>query len=425
MLPAGAKAQESHPDLFATEVRRELRRVVESTAFRGSHRCTGFLEFVVTKALQGDAESLKERTLAVELFGRKAAADLAEDSIVRVGAREVRKRLAQYYLEEGAGDHVRIELPSGSYAPVFHEAGPRPPSPADAGVEPAVEPRPAKGLAAGRPRRLRLWLGVLAVAVAACAFVGWRWMGRPPSDFEIFWQPALSQSTPVIVAMAHPLVYHPSTRAKVLTDQKDGPTDLPFQRPVERDLLTASDFVPVLDQYTGFGDTVAVVRLGVLFAQRSRAVRVRLASKLDFNDLRDSATILVGGFTNRWTTELTKSFRFRFQYNEAGLPCIIDAKTGKNRWLLAKNDNGRSAEDYILIARVPNSESGRFIVILAGLTQYGTQEAGRILAEPDALVSVLKQLPSDWRQKNLELVLHSSVVGDAPTPPELAAWHVW
>jgi hypothetical protein len=423
MIPAGAKADESRADLFAAEVRRELQRILESAAFRGSHRCTGFLEFVVNKALNGDAESLKERTLAVELFGRKAAADLAEDSIVRVGAREVRKRLSQYYLEEGSGDSIRIELPSGSYVPVFHQVERRQP----AAAATPVETQPAVALPTAAPRGRFGWRAglVAAVVVAVVAVGGWRWEARPLSNFEVFWQPAFTQNTPVIVAMAHPLVYHPSTRAKALTEQKDGPTDLPFQRPVERELLTGSDFVPVLDQYTGFGDTVAVVRLGVLFAQRSRAVRVRLASKLDFNDLRESATILVGGFTNRWTTELTRNFRYRFEYSEAGLPCIIDAKTGKSRWLLAKNDNGRSAEDYILIARVPNSESGRFIVVLAGLTQVGTQEAGRILAEPDALESVLKQLPANWREKNLELVLHSSVVGDAPTPPELAAWHVW
>ena len=190
-------------------------------------------------------------------------------------------------------------------------------------------------------------------------------------------------------------------------------------------MLSGSDFVPVTDQYTGFGDTVAVVRLGVLFAQRSRSVRVRLASKVDFNEFRDSGAILVGAFTNRWTTELTRDFRYRFEYNESGQPCIIDATTGKSRWQLNKNDNGRSTEDYILICRVRKSQTGRFIVVLAGLTQYGTQEAGRILADPEALISVLKQLPPDWRSRNIELVLHSGVVGDAPTPPDLAAWHVW
>jgi hypothetical protein len=194
---------------------------------------------------------------------------------------------------------------------------------------------------------------------------------------------------------------------------------------VDVELLKGSDFVPVFDQYTGFGDTVAAIRLAVLFTQRSRAVRVRLASKLDFNDLRDSATVLVGAYTNRWTTELTRDFRYRFEYTSSRRPCIVDSADGRNRWEPVKNDNGSSNEDYIIIGRLPNSQTGRCVIIGAGLTQYGTEEAGRILADSDALNRILKRLPANWRQKNLELVLHSKIIGDAPMPPELEAWNVW
>src|SRR5882757_4554467 len=92
----------------AGEVRRELDRILASAVFRGSKRCQDFLQFVVTKVLEGDAKHLKERTLAIEVFGRDAAEDLTDVSIVRVGAREVRKRLAQYYVCDGAHDTVRI-----------------------------------------------------------------------------------------------------------------------------------------------------------------------------------------------------------------------------------------------------------------------------------------------------------------------------
>src|ERR1039458_615484 len=79
------------------DVTRQLTRVLESSAFHGSKRCQKFLQFAIDKALEGDVDSLKERTIAVEVFGRNADADLDHDSIVRVGAREVRKRLEHYY----------------------------------------------------------------------------------------------------------------------------------------------------------------------------------------------------------------------------------------------------------------------------------------------------------------------------------------
>jgi len=419
MTPSAVKTEESRTDPEAERVRRELHRVVESAAFRGSHRCTGFLEFVVNRALHGDADSLKERTLAVEVFGRNASSDLTDDSIVRVGAREVRKRLAQYYVEEGAHDPIRISLPAGSYVPVFQEADSK-----ATGSE-AVPSVPASVPAISTRWRLRPWLMALTgVLLAACVAAAWLWVKHPSTDFDAFWQPAFNQTTPIVIAMAHPLVYHPDTRANLLTDQRDGPIELPFQRPVDVALLKGSDFVPVFDQYTGFGDTVAAIRLTVLFTQHSRAVRVRLASKLDFNDLRDSATVLVGAYTNRWTTELTRDFRYRFEYTSSRRPCIVDS-AGGGRWEPVKNDNGSSNEDYIVIGRLPNSQTGRCVIIGAGLTQYGTEEAGRILADSDALNRILKRLPANWRQKNLELVLHSKIVGDAPMPPELEAWNVW
>src|SRR6476469_7157923 len=102
------------------EIRLQLRSILASPAFHGSKRCQQFLEYVCEKSLAGEGGSLKERTVAVEVFGRRPQADLGEDTIVRVGAREVRKRLAVYYVTpEGAGSEIRIDLPSGSYAPDF------------------------------------------------------------------------------------------------------------------------------------------------------------------------------------------------------------------------------------------------------------------------------------------------------------------
>src|SRR5579883_3399505 len=81
------------------EIHAQLRRILASPVFHGSKRCQQFLEYVCDKALAGDAGALKERSIAIEVFGRRPdAAGHGEDTIVRVGAREVRKRLAQYYV---------------------------------------------------------------------------------------------------------------------------------------------------------------------------------------------------------------------------------------------------------------------------------------------------------------------------------------
>src|SRR6266436_3498687 len=82
-------------------VRLHLDHVLQSAGFRRSPRCCEFLAYVVEQAIDGNSELLQERAIGCALFGRKADYETAEDSIVRVRANEVRKRLLQYY-EQGS-----------------------------------------------------------------------------------------------------------------------------------------------------------------------------------------------------------------------------------------------------------------------------------------------------------------------------------
>ena len=104
-------------------VRRHLDDILASHAFAGTKRTQDFLRLVVTHALQGETDSLRERMIGAEMFGRPVGYDTGSDSVVRVRAVEARKKLAQFYSERGEGHlAVRIELPSGSYVPRFHFA---------------------------------------------------------------------------------------------------------------------------------------------------------------------------------------------------------------------------------------------------------------------------------------------------------------
>src|SRR5215469_15003290 len=104
----------------ANLVRSALESVISSDAFAPSKRCQDFLRLVVEHALTGDLDSLRERMIGVEMFGRRVDYDTSNDAVVRVRATEVRKRLAQYYRETATDPPVRIELPAGSYVPEFH-----------------------------------------------------------------------------------------------------------------------------------------------------------------------------------------------------------------------------------------------------------------------------------------------------------------
>ncbi len=112
------------------------------------------LRFVVERTLDGQGDQLKEYLLGVEVFDRPPEYDPRLDSIVRVEARRLRAKLAEYYDAEGAGDVLRIRLAKGGYAPTFERA-------------------PAPGASAGPAamRAFRLWPTVAAAVLLGAAVV--------------------------------------------------------------------------------------------------------------------------------------------------------------------------------------------------------------------------------------------------------------
>jgi serine/threonine-protein kinase len=74
----------------------------------------------VSRTIDGDIDSLKELSIAMDVFDRTSDYDSNIDAIVRVEARRLRAKLKVYYEEEpGAADPVLIGLRPGSYVPVF------------------------------------------------------------------------------------------------------------------------------------------------------------------------------------------------------------------------------------------------------------------------------------------------------------------
>jgi TolB-like protein/tetratricopeptide (TPR) repeat protein len=117
--PSSARESELLTPQQIELVRLHLKEVARSHAFAGSKRAQDFLHLIVGHALEGEVDSLRERMIGAEMFGRPVNYDTGSDSVVRVKATEVRKKLAQFYLESNGKPAVRIELPIGSYVPRF------------------------------------------------------------------------------------------------------------------------------------------------------------------------------------------------------------------------------------------------------------------------------------------------------------------
>jgi hypothetical protein len=103
-------------------VRGQLERILASDGFANSERISRFLRFTLESTLNGERDQIKEYVIGREVFDRDDRYDPRIDPIVRVEARRLRARLAEYYEGPGRGDAIRIELPKGGYVPLIAAA---------------------------------------------------------------------------------------------------------------------------------------------------------------------------------------------------------------------------------------------------------------------------------------------------------------
>jgi len=196
-LPAGAKppglragvqqAIAATANDSATAIELELLSILDGPAFRGSQRSRVFLQFLVEETLAGRQDSLKERTVGIAVLGKRTDYDTGADSGVRVRANDVRKRLAAHYEAVAPRVGVRIELPTGAYAPRFVAA------PTPAAVPPQRNDQPAP---------MPLWqLAAPTLFAAFLALMAIRGGVESSDAFSRFWNHAMSGRTEIAIAV--------------------------------------------------------------------------------------------------------------------------------------------------------------------------------------------------------------------------------
>lgn len=166
-MPAANEIEHETGAVSKRAAREALDRVIDSSAFENAGRLRAFLIYVVDESLADRANLIAGKTIAEDVYGREP--DDSGNSIVRVDAGRLRRKLAEYYGDEGAGDPVRIHVDSGGYAPRFER--PDPDMSTGKTLVPGTERSPASrrtrqgDMTGHRPGGL-LWLLILAGSVA-------------------------------------------------------------------------------------------------------------------------------------------------------------------------------------------------------------------------------------------------------------------
>ncbi|HWZ82894.1 MAG TPA: hypothetical protein VNW47_09730 [Terriglobales bacterium] len=423
------------------EVGEFLDDILQSTPFRTSRQCQDLFRYIVEHSLAGSEESLRERVIGMEVFGRAPDYDTAQDPVVRVRAADVRKRLAQYYqTQKNSTGQWKIEIPTGSYKAQFHPPegavsqiaeAPDATHPSSAAI---VSQQPEQ-LAGNTPlRKGNVFWATGAVILLAAVFAGLMLTQHTTTPagnaIDLFWGPVLENPRPVFVCTGSNSVYVLSSKAigkyrTIHPHPQDATTNLETVVPLEElRILSGDDFIPVKDRFLTTGDASAIAQVSSLLTSRHHPYDLRFGTDLSFGDLRNSAAVLIGAFNNSWTLNMTGNLRFVYESGDSPQMHVQDKLDPSRSWW-PKSLGEKDSDDYAIVSRILDSKTGSSLVIIAGLTHRGTQAAGDFITNPDLVAEFVKQAPKDWSRKNLQIVLHTNVVNDIPGSPTVVASYSW
>ena len=425
-------------------VKEEMHCILETKRFKNSRRFPHLFRYLVEETLEGRGELLKERLIGVHVLGYPADYDTAENPLVRVLVAEIRKRIAQYYQEEGRSARIRIDLQPGHYMPHFHQF------PAQQEIVPdgrelivretvtVNSGTPARELAAVAPsqghtlswksRTLIAAVFLLAgLVIAAASYALWDW--THPSALTQFWKPLLADRRTIIfcLPMGNDIGAQVAADAGILVPDSSANMPGVTAPPAAGQNSTSFQVHETLAQDIVFSDAVAVLHISNYLASLRRNSYLRLAPATTLEDLRGGPVILIGGIDNPWTLRALAPLPFQFAGTSDQRYWIQDRKNPSQKYwgLDIKQNLSAVKRDYAIIARIYDDSTGQVEVIVAGIGMSGTAIAGQFVIDPKQMDLLRRRVGPAFRDHNLEVILSTDVVNGSAGSPKIEVVSVW
>jgi hypothetical protein len=343
--------------------------------------------------------------------------------MVRVQVGRLRAKLAEYYVSEGIDDQFVLEMPKGSYALTFHQRT-RGTGRNHANVSQETTNNLEVG---GRTSRLSI-VAVIALSVvlaSAVAVATDRILNRriaearvasdsadAPVAFHVFWKGFLTgPQEPWVIFSNAAFVGRPYTGMRYYSRATDSGA-------------------AILDHYTGVGEVLAVHALDTVFAKLHQQIRVKRGSLFSLDDAKNNDLIFIGSPSENLTLlELPNTQEFTFKQITSGPRTgtmeIINfhPESGEPKEFFPSPPDETLTEDYSIIALKRGLNPAHSVLILAGATTIGTQDAVEYVCQHNSLDELLLRLSvsNSGELKPFEAVIRVKVAKGVPVGSQLVA----
>lgn len=371
-------------------IRATLANLLAGEALSKSAANRRLLNYLVDRSLVG-GDGPKEVEIAIDVFGRDAGFNGAEDSVVRVAIRSLRQKLAEHYSNPANQDPLVFDVPKGAYRVTV---SPRVQAPVE-------EPGSATpGQDQGRPDGL--WKRVAVVAglllAASLAANAWLWGSKPrEADADLgqarrsaVWAPFADDRRPLMFVLGDLFMY---TQADPVTGRTQTVRDPRINSSEDLRAFLASN--PALAAERGLrystmiqkATAVGMVRLLQMLDGPGRQIEVRLRDELQAGDLRAFDIVYVGPITRLGPLASDNHMGSRYRFDGSNNR-ISDTRTGKV--YSPEGELGAHHRDYALVSRFTGPSGNHIMVLTSGGRNAGLLEVVSTLTSAEGVKAIEK-----------------------------------
>ncbi|HEU0120531.1 MAG TPA: hypothetical protein VFQ91_08405 [Bryobacteraceae bacterium] len=371
-----------------------VERACNSALLRRSAKLRDLLLYLCHRWWAEGVTELREHEIGVDVFQRPADYDSAQDTLVRVQASQLRKRLERYFNEEGREEPLVVEIAKGTYEPVVRERD--------------METPVAEAPLAPERKEPRWTLGILTVCclllTAACFWLAFRQPARSIDGASLrrFWTafaPAGEETTVVIADGAFSAIQDMIHRPIRLDEY----VSRGYRSEVEHGGFSAEKMETLRylmeRRYTSLADVMLMRRLWLSGVLDPAHTSVLYSRDLHLRSFQKGNHILVGSRRAvPWVDLFEGSMDFHFDYDERTRSVSVQnrrPKPGEPAVFHLPDDAGGATDRFSLVASLPNPGRSGNVLILSGQEMSGTEAAANLVTTDRLFQEVLAKLPPD------------------------------
>jgi len=407
-----------------------LERIGTSAHLKRAPRLREFLDYVGRRAINDHCEHIHEQEIGVQVFGRGQGYDTSADNIVRANATELRKRVEAYFESDGANEPLRMEIPRGSYVPVFFEA----PAPSASPLSEVPSPIPVQQPVVEKAFAWRRWLvggilsALLIVSVALwlelrtlrTTLAPWKHQPHIAALWSEFTSPVRASDI-VISDQGFMLAQNLSKHAFTLDEYLNHSYLAQLQAGTRSPEMQYALEVIVRKNMSSLSE----IRIGQRIAALDMtASNFRIYSAREFTPplfARDNVILIGGPMSNPWYQTVSSRLNF-YHAIDANRQSPIMNRTPANgepsSYAAASNPVG-----YCVVAYLPNPNNPGKLIIIDGTSNEATEAGGAFLLSEAQLSNFLTKIHAS-SLPYFEVLLQTSQASDTPISSTVVAYRI-